>query len=212
LAIQNIGVYLPKYWITMSEQINIKAIDLINFKKVSELLTGKNFNLRADRSFGKHKDKVEGLIGLIEVWIDDLKNDSEESVPKWKQDLLQKKSTASGKTDNDVLRSESLVIEKVETGTEKKKVDMDMLRAIANGQGVKSELFANKKQPIDELYEFEYAKSLPDIDNQVAIDSKGISLYDRYDPGIFYVKWDGKYLRFENKAEFDRFAKENNIK
>jgi hypothetical protein len=196
----------------MSEQVNIKAIEIINFKKVSELLTGKNFNLRADRSFGKHKDKVEDLIGLIEVWIDDLKNESEESVPKWEQDLIQKKSTASGKVENEVLRAESIVIERINTEPEKKKVDMDALRAIANGEGVKSDLFAKKKPSYDDLYDFEDVKSLPDIDNQVAIDSKGISLYDRYDVGIFYVKWDGKYLRFDDKAEFDRFAKDNSIK
>jgi len=130
--------------------------------------------------------------------------------------VVQKKSTASGidkwkelrATDEEVAEA----LSSVKVTPEKKKVDMDALRAIANGEGIKSELFTNKKQPIDELYEFEVVKSLPDIDNQVAIDSKGISLYDRYDIGIFYVKWEGRYLRFDNKAEFDRFAKDNNIK
>ena len=112
--------------------------------------------------------------------------------------LDSEKSTASGSN--------------IKVTPEKKEVDVNALRKIANGQGLKSELFEKKKLPLDELYEFEYVKSLPDIDNQVAIDSKGISLYDRYDPGIFYVKWEGKYLRFEDKAEFDRFAKDNNIK
>ena len=72
----------------MSEQVDIKAIEIINFKKVSELLTGKNFNLRADRSFGKHKDKVEDLIGLIEVWIADLKNEDKESVRQSPKSVL----------------------------------------------------------------------------------------------------------------------------
>lgn len=142
--------------------------------------------------------------------------EQEESISKWKQNFLEKKSTASGidKWKPVPATSEEIAEAKgnIKVTPEKKEVDMDALRKIANGQGLKSELFEKKKLPLDELYEFEYVKSLPDIDNQVAIDSKGISLYDRYDPGIFYVKWEGKYLRFEDKAEFDRFAKDNNIK
>ena len=94
----------------------------------------------------------------------------------------------------------------------KKSVDMNALRAIANGEGLKSELFAKKKVNIDEEYEFEVVKSLPDLDDQVYIDKKQIALYDKYDSGVFYIKWEGRYLKFENKKEFDRFCKNNDIK
>jgi hypothetical protein len=157
-----------------------------------------------------------------------------EVVPKWKQDL-EKKSNPTDDTIEIVVENKAPELAKkhkqvlkvakdynvgvIENGeikftpnAQKNTVDMDALRKIASGEGLKSELFTKKKLPLDELYEFEYVKSLPDIDNQVAIDSKGISLYDRYDPGIFYVKWEGKYLRFDNKAEFDRFANDHSIK
>ncbi len=87
-----------------------------------------------------------------------------------------------------------------------------MADAIANGQGVKSELFASNKKPIEEKYDFEYVTSLPDLECQVPIGAKGMAFYDRYDLGRFYVRYEGKYLRFENEKEFNRFAKDNQIK
>lgn len=48
--------------------MNIKAIDLINFGKMSELLTGRNDVVRANRIQKKHKDKVKELTDLVEYW------------------------------------------------------------------------------------------------------------------------------------------------
>jgi len=52
----------------MNDKDKILAIDLINFKKLSILLTGKSFNLRADRGFGSKEKEVEGLLSVIEEW------------------------------------------------------------------------------------------------------------------------------------------------
>lgn len=90
-----------------------------------------------------------------------------------------------------------------------KKVDMDALRDIASGKGLKGTFALTKKKVnIDEEYEFEYVKSVPDQDDQIVVDKKGLAFYSKYDLGVFYVKWEGKYMRFDSKAEFDRFGKE----
>jgi hypothetical protein len=122
----------------------------------------------------------------------------------------------SNPADIDIIKSDEIY--KVKESTPilkvnlKKDVDMDVLRAIANSKGVKSELFATKKKPIEDEYDFEYVTSLPDADSQVPIGSRGMAFYDRYDLGRFYVRYEGKYLRFENEKEFNRFAKDNLIK
>lgn len=90
-----------------------------------------------------------------------------------------------------------------------KNVDMDALRDIASGKGLKGTFALTKKKVnIDEEYEFEYVKSIPDQDDQIVIDKKGLAFYSKYDLGVFYVKREGKYMRFDSKAEFDRFGKE----
>lgn len=100
-------------------------------------------------------------------------------------------------------------IESVAEKPKAKKVDMDALRKIAAGEGVKGTFSLTKKKVnIDEEYEFEYVKSIPDQDDQIVIDKKGLAFYSKYDLGVFYVKWEGKYMRFDSKAEFDRFGKE----
>lgn len=207
----------------MSEKKIITAFDIINFKKVSVVLTGKEFNLRSDRSFGKHTDKVNELISAIDKWIDGL--DAKSNVPKWKEELVkksvEKKSSVSdikfsettaksydGKKFDSMAIDEPIQFVKPES---KKVVDMDALRLIASGKGVKSELFAKKKS-IEEEYDFEYVTSLPDLESQVPIGSKGMAFYDRYDLGRFYVRFEGKFLRFEDEKEFNRFAKDKMIK
>jgi orotate phosphoribosyltransferase-like protein len=69
---------------------------------------------------------------------------------------------------------------------------------------------SNKKVDISKEYEFDYVKSIPGvgINDAIYVDKKGLACYDKDDLGVFYVKWEGKYIRFEDKAEFDRFAKE----
>lgn len=60
----------------MNDKDKILAIDLINFKKLSILLTGKSFNLRADRSFGSKENEVGGLLAVIEQWMGGLEKKS----------------------------------------------------------------------------------------------------------------------------------------
>lgn len=192
----------------------IKAVEIINFKKVSEYLTGKSFNIRSDRDFGKHKSNIDELIEAIEYWMSDIVEEVEK--PKRKIDSEKK----SNPTDDNVKAAWSEYDSKVNSKKEssindearqfvKPKVDMDALRKISAGEGVKGTFSsAKKKVNIDEEYEFEYVKSIPDQDDQIQVDKKGLAFYSKYDLGVFYVKWEGKYLRFDSEAEFDRFSKE----
>jgi hypothetical protein len=75
-----------------------------------------------------------------------------------------------------------------------------------------SESMVKTKISIDEEYDFEVVNILPDLDCQIPIDKKQISFYDKYDLGIFYVRWEGRFLKFIDKKEFDRFCKNNEIK
>ena len=126
---------------------------------------------------------------------------------KWNQES-EKKSNSS---DDDKSTSSGMnnFERAIDSVSEKKKVDMDALRKIASGEGLKGEFeLTKKKVDIGDKYDFMYVKSLPDVDDQVFIEKKNLALIDKYNPGIFYVKWEDKYLMFEDKAEFDRFAKE----
>lgn len=211
----------------------IRAVDIINFKKVSEYLTGKSFNIRSDRGFGIHKSNVDELIEAVEYWMSDIVEEVEK--PKWKKEAEKKSNPA----DNDSLEvvvennppkwakkhkqvvKNQVSVDKNEsesmsdlaiTVNGKKKVDMDALRKIASGEGLKGEFqLTKKKVDIEEKYDFVYAKNIPDQDDQIAVDKKGIAFYSKYDLGVFYVKWEGKYIRFDEKAEFDRFANDNLI-
>ena len=141
--------------------------------------------------------------------------DVSEEIPKWKQeaekksnpadDVLVKAEAEQKKYDNlETIKEISSRVKVVD-----KKVDMDALRKIASGEGLKGEFqLTKKKVDIDEEYEFEYVKSIPGINDAIYLDKKGLACYDKDDLGVFYVKWEAKYMRFENKAEFDRFAKE----
>jgi hypothetical protein len=152
------------------------------------------------------------------------KNSKEKDIPKWDDKLVRRgPEKKSNPTDikfekttaesYDGKKSDSLLGDELgQFAKPKKVVDMDALRAIANGQGVKSELFSKKKVNIDDEYSFEVVKVIPDINDQIYIDKKQIAFYDKYDIGVFYVKWEGRYLRFEDKKEFDRFCKDNEIK
>ncbi len=92
-----------------------------------------------------------------------------------------------------------------------KKVDMDALRKIASGQGLKGGFeLTKKKVNIDEIYDFTVGK-LPEPEYRVIVDKKGIAMVDQYNPGIVYVVWEGRNLLFEERSEFDRFAKNNGI-
>ena len=96
----------------------------------------------------------------------------------------------------------------------KNDVNMDALRTIANGKGVKSELFATKKKPIDEIYDcIAVTRGIPDISERIYASAKSqIAFWDRDDNTVFYVNWENKYYRFVNSAEFNKFLKDNQIK
>ena len=187
----------------------IRAVEIINFKKVSEYLTGKSFNIRSDRDFGKHKSNIDELIEAIEYWMSDIVERVEK--PKWKIEAEKKSNSADYSNVKEAEEAGQFVKPKKEV-TDVKKDKIKALQEIAdtikNGGMAKSDLFAKKKVNIDEEYEFEYVKSIPDQDDQILIDKKGLAFYSKYDLGVFYVKWEGKYMRFDSKAEFDRFGKE----
>lgn len=207
----------------------IRAVDIINFKKVSEFLTGKSFNLRADRDYGKHKEFVDDLLQNVVYWMNEVnevkgKVSVLEEKPKWKQDAEKKSNPADyiideagqfplkvpvenfGDAEGGIIGVGKL------TTVSKKNVDMDALRKIASREGLKGEFqLTKKKVGIEEKYAFVYAKNIPDQDEQISVDKKGIAFYSKYDLGVFYVKWEGKYIRFDEKAEFDRFANDNLI-
>jgi hypothetical protein len=97
---------------------------------------------------------------------------------------------------------------------QKNTVNMDALRAIANGEGVKSELFATKKKAISEIYDCIIVdRGVPQEADRVYYGSNNrIAFCDRYDNTVFYVNWEGKYYRFVNSSEFNKFLKDNKIK
>ena len=98
---------------------------------------------------------------------------------------------------------------------EVKKIDEDMmakLRDIAAGKNLSGGFeLTKKKVNIDDVYSFEYVKGFPDLEDCIFVDKKGIACYDKYNLGIFYIKWEGKYLMFDDKKEFERFCKDNLI-
>jgi hypothetical protein len=145
-------------------------------------------------------------------------------IPKWKIEVEKKSNPTDYISDEAGQFSLKVPVEKFGdteseiigvgklTTVSKKNVDMDALRKIASGEGLKGEFqLTKKKVDIEEKYAFVYAKSIPDQDEQIPLDKKGISFYSKYDLGVFYVKWEGKYIRFDEKAEFDRFANDNLI-
>ena len=132
----------------------------------------------------------------------------ENNPPKWakKHKQVVKNQVSVDKNESESMSDLAITVKG------KKKVDMDALRKIASGEGLKGEFqLTKKKVDIEEKYDFVYAKNIPDQDDQIAVDKKGIAFYSKYDLGVFYVKWEGKYIRFDEKAEFDRFANDNLI-
>jgi len=129
---------------------------------------------------------------------------------------IEKKSNPSDINSSEVGAKETIeepiAEEEIEVFNPNKDGKIDLLRSIANVSGMKSEMFETKKINIDDKYDFEAVSSLPDIDDQVYVDKKQIAMYDKYDIGVFYVKWEGRNLRFVNKREFDRFCTDNLIK
>ena len=84
---------------------------------------------------------------------------------------------------------------------------MDKLRRIASGEKLVEEV--EKEKPVlEDLYEFDAVTNLPDIDDRVYLDVKGFSFCDKYDPGKYYVVYDGRNMMFSNKQEFGRFSME----
>lgn len=133
--------------------------------------------------------------------------DVSQEIPKWKQEA-EKKSNPADNVVYNAPKVSDLISDEAGQFV-KPKVDIDALRKIASGEGLKGEFqLTKKKVDIDEEYEFEYVKSIPGINDAIYLDKKGLACYDKDDLGVFYVKWEGKYMRFEDKAEFDRFAKE----
>lgn len=96
----------------------------------------------------------------------------------------------------------------------KKVVDMDALRAIANGEGLKTSSFTTVKKPIDEIYDcIIVEKGIPVESDRIYYGTNNrVAFWDRDDSSVFYANWENKYYQFANSKEFNKFCKENQIK
>ena len=96
----------------------------------------------------------------------------------------------------------------------KKVVDMDALRAIANGEGLKTSSFTTVKKPIDEIYDcICVEKGIPAESDRIYYGANNrIAFWDRDDVSVFYANWENKYYQFANSKEFNKFCKDNQIK
>jgi len=199
----------------MSEKI--ESVDLINFKKVSEFLTGKSFNLRADRSFGKHKEDVSELKDFVSSWMEKIEKRQVSSVVIGKD----KKSAVIRNSGNEVTAIVLPPNAKFVSGD--KDVSQDTVKVetgVNPPDWAKNKVVVHKIQSekteftksLDEIYDLEFVDKLPDLDDQVYTDKKQIAMFDKYNPDVFFVKWEDKFLKFIKKAEFLRFCKDNSIK
>lgn len=115
----------------MNDKDKILAIDLINFKKLSMLLTGKNFNLRADRSFGSKEKEVDGLLKVIEQWMVKLNIVVPQSNQNSEQGLVSKiKEVNTFEYKKPVLESDAL---KIEQEVVDDKIEYDILESFPFG-------------------------------------------------------------------------------
>lgn len=181
----------------------MKSNKVINWNYVSVLLSGSKNVIRSNFCPEQYKDVVRDLVSSVKDWYDlnDLEKGSvlvEQVIDSWESRLVR---NVSKKIEPQV------VVDIVPQVIGKKVVDMDALRAIASGNNL-SGSFVKKKVNIDEEYDFELCKSIPSGDEAIYVDKQGLACYNRYDLGIYYVKWENRYLKFLDKKEFDRFSKE----
>lgn len=98
---------------------------------------------------------------------------------------------------------------------EVEKVNMDFLKDIALGKGLKGTYQLTKKKFVieDEYDCIEVTSGLPSIIDRIYYGTRDkIAFWDKDDISVYYVKWDGKYYKFVDSSEFNRFAKDKNIK
>lgn len=97
---------------------------------------------------------------------------------------------------------------------DKVKALQEMADVIKSGGGAKSELFATKKKPIDEIYDcIIVERGIPQEADRIYYGSNNrIAFWDRDDSTVYYINWESKYYRFVNSNEFNKFIKDNNIK
>ena len=189
---------------------------LINWNFVSVLLTGKKNVIRSNFCPEQYKEVVNDLQLTVKGWyeinFDDIGVIKDVEIKSKVEKVLEEKIVE--KTEKKI---EPQVVEEVikEPVKEVKKIDEDMmakLRDIASGNNLSGGFeLTKKKVNIDDVYSFEYVKGFPDLEDCIFVDKKGIACYDKYNLGIFYIKWDGKFLMFDDKKEFERFCKDNLI-
>jgi len=68
-----------------------------------------------------------------------------------------------------------------------------------------------KTVPLDQLFNFEIVSSLPDKDDRIFLDKKGNVMFDKYNPSIFYVAHEDKFLMFTDKGELEKFCEQQLI-
>lgn len=113
------------------------------------------------------------------------------------------------------LRIKENLSQEIKKGASAKKVvDMDMLRDIAAGKGLKTSSFTTVKKPIDEIYDcIIVEKGIPAESDRIYYGANNrIAFWDRDDASVYYANWENKYYQFANSKEFNKFCKENQIK
>ena len=126
------------------------------------------------------------------------------------------KVVESKKIEPQVLEVYTDAESKLSSDAKKQKVKalQAMADLIKNGGGIKNVAFATAKKPIDEIYDCVIVeKGVPVESDRVYYGSNNrIAFWDRDDATVFYVNWEGKYYRFANSSQFNKFCKDNNLK
>ena len=198
----------------------------------------KTVPLKSRRIPESKKVEIEGKIDLLLLEYYDLKvveidykegksKDAVINKPSWKEkeiasiekksnpaDIAGLKTWVSSTETNEVVKDVLPKKANFIPNAVKNGIDMNALRAIANGEGVKSDLFATEKKAIDEIYECVVVeRGVPsDADRIYYGTNNRIAFWDRDDATVFYVSWEGKFYRFVNAGQFNKFCKDNQIK
>ena len=195
---------MVSFRVPVSKKTEIKQIVKLKLNEYEKMALTKESEVIND-VIPKWKQEVEKKLNPTDEVIENPPIIEKEHYPVNASNYREEKLVYDAPKVTDLISDEAGQFVKPKT----KNVDMDALRKIASGEGLKGEFALTKKKVnIDEKYEFEYVKSIPDQDDQIPVDKKGLAFYSKYDLGVFYVKWEGKYMRFDSKAEFDRFGKE----
>lgn len=169
-----------------------------------ELLTGEKKSNPADESLFTRDYNSAYNEPTIEPKVVEIENAAAELKDKGRLT-----SKAIDRKDLQITENPSAHVKKV-----KIKALQEMADLIKNGGGTKNVAFTTVKKPIDEIYDCVIVeKGVPVESDRVYYGSNNrIAFWDRDDATVFYVNWEGKYYRFANSSQFNKFCKDNNLK